>query len=440
MKLSEALVYATDTKHVVTGEVVEESGELYKKHFGGLPAFLVADENTYGAAGAAAVSSFRKAGVDLEESFIFQAFPHLSCEYKNAQTLRKIVERRNAIPVAVGSGTVNDLVKTAAFESGVRYMNIATAASVDGYTSPGASVIKDGFKTTIQCKAPLVIVADSEVLRSAPTAMSAAGYADLAGKYTAGVDWIIADVVGVDQIDKVAWRMVHEDLESRLEDPFGVAAGRKNALENLFTGLTMTGLAMQYLQRSRPASGLEHAMSHIWEMEGLSIDEEPVSHGFKVAIGTLASTALIETILRRNPGRLKESATAGWRPFSEIEGEIRKAFDHPLMDAVIAESKAKHLSREAHVIRVDAIVECWEKIRREVSRRLPSYLYLKETLSAAGAPVTPEEIGISKSHLVQTFKKASYIRSRYTNIDLAIDLGMLDECVDDVAASGTYLE
>ncbi|WP_284967203.1 iron-containing alcohol dehydrogenase, partial [Cutibacterium acnes] len=42
------------------------------------------------------------------------------------------------VPIAVGSGTINDLTKLAAKDVGRRYAVVGTAASMDGYTGAGA--------------------------------------------------------------------------------------------------------------------------------------------------------------------------------------------------------------------------------------------------------------------------------------------------------------
>lgn len=439
MTLQDALGIATDTDCFLTGEVIERSAEIYERYFGHAAAFIVADENTYDAAGLRAGRAFAEAGIPLKEPLVFPGSPALSADYGNTQAVREAVELCGANPVAVGSGTVNDLVKVAAFESGRRYMCIATAASVDGYTAPGASILKDGFKNTIFCRAPQAVIADTRVLQSAPGAMSAAGYADLAGKYTAGADWIIADLLGVEPIDPVAWEMVHDDLDNWLDDPSGVAAKNKKAHEKLFYGLTMTGLAMQYTNLSRPASGFEHMMSHIWEMEGLKHQGKPVSHGFKVALGTLGSLALTELVFTRSPESLRKTARERWIALDTVTAEIRRSFDSRLHDAIIKESSAKFLSREEHARRYDIITARWDEIRGGVFRRLPAYGEMRGRLAAVGAPVVPEEIGLTRARVGETYKKASFIRNRYTIVDLAIELGILDECVEEILDSDVYL-
>jgi len=66
------------------------------------------------------------------------------------ERLTASLKQHDAIPVAVGSGTINDLVKLAAHQSGRSYLCVATAASMDGYTAFGASITHQGAKQTFQ--------------------------------------------------------------------------------------------------------------------------------------------------------------------------------------------------------------------------------------------------------------------------------------------------
>ncbi len=259
-----------------------------------------------------------RAGVSLEDPLIFPGSPVLPCDYRIIEELRDDIRSRGAVPIAVGSGTLNDLVKVASFEADTKYMVIATAASVDGYSAPGASIVRDGFKNSMYCRAPYVIMADTRVLRAAPREMTAAGYGDLSSKYTAGADWIVADRLESDPIDGVCWQIVQDDLDSWLDNPDGVANNEPAAFEKLFLGLTMTGISMQRLRKSRPASGAEHLMSHIWEMRHLQANGRPVSHGFKVAIATLAVTALMERFFDRTENQVNRDRWVDW-PQKEAE-------------------------------------------------------------------------------------------------------------------------
>src|SRR4029077_17844815 len=106
----------------------------------------------------------------------------------------------DAIPIAVGSGTINDLTKLAAHHAGRSYLCVATAASMDGYTAFGASITYQGSKQTFDCPAPAAVIADLDIICAAPGDMNAWGYADLLAKVTAGADWLLADALGIEPI------------------------------------------------------------------------------------------------------------------------------------------------------------------------------------------------------------------------------------------------
>ena len=86
-------------------------------------------------------------------------------------------------------------------------------------------------------------------------------------------------------------------------------------------GLAATGYSMQLYRDSRPASGAEHLMSHIWEMENLTFNGDSVSHGFKVSVGTVASTALYEALFSLTEKEARRHAEPGL-PRAAREAEI----------------------------------------------------------------------------------------------------------------------
>jgi len=187
---------------------------------------------------------------------------------------------------------------------------VATAASVDGYSSSGAVVSRDGAKLNIETHAPLVILADVGVLAAAPKEMTAAGYADLAAKIPAGADWMIADLFGTEPIIPAAWNVFMNDLDAMLADPEGVAAGKPEAIASLFAGLTLSGIAMQVAKSSRPASCTEHLFSHVLDMTHHRYNGKFQSHGFQVAIGTLTMCAFFDEFFKMDSRR--STSTPAW--------------------------------------------------------------------------------------------------------------------------------
>jgi len=440
-RIEAALAKAAETKVFKVGAgVLADVPAVFKECFAG-PAAVVADENTWRAAGAKVDAALRAAGIAAAPPIVFPGSPVLPADYEHSKAVRDRLRPAGATPVAAGAGTINDLVKRAAFELGTRYMVVATAASVDGYSSFAAALTEGGFKKSMDCPAPYAIVADTDVLRGAPPAMTAAGYGDLASKITAGADWIIADELGLDPIDPVGWDMVQKDLRLWLCGPGKLAAGDAQAFEYLFEGLTMSGFAMQALRKSRPASGADHLFNHIWEMEGLEKDGAAVSHGFCVAIGTLATTALMETVFARDARPPDLAAAAAAYPSWETrEEQIRAAFGRTrILDRVLEESRAKFLDRAQLAERLRRIEDRWPSMRSRVLAQLYSYRELRRMFREAGCPVAPEEIGLTRDRLGRTFRLAEKIRNRYTILDLAAELGVLDACVERILGSPHYL-
>ena len=236
-RVEDALKAANETCALRIGrEVLNEVAVMFKEQFPGKRAVVVADETTWDVAGKKVEEELKKAGVRLQPAFIFTQ-PDLYAEYSYIDLLVESLKEHDAIPVAVGSGTINDLTKLSSHLTGRRYMCVATAASMDGYTAFGASITAEGAKQTFSCPAPLAVLADTNIIRKAPGIMTASGYADLFAKVTAGADWILADWMGVEKIDETAWSIVQDGLHDALANPEGAAAGDDEAISQLIEGL-----------------------------------------------------------------------------------------------------------------------------------------------------------------------------------------------------------
>jgi glycerol-1-phosphate dehydrogenase [NAD(P)+] len=439
--VTQALGHATETRAFELGsgalqrvpKVLEDLGISGK-------IVLVADENTYAAAGERLEEILHREGFATTGPVVFSGHPVLHAEYKHIVDLVKRLESMDAFPIAVGSGTINDLVKRSVWEIGRRYLSVGTAVSMDGYTSAGAAIVKDGFKQTLECSAPLGIIGDLDVLSTAPPKMTAAGYGDLFAKIVAGADWILADEIGVDPIDSLAWEMVQEDLRSWLAKPEACAEGDPESIALLYTGLSLTGFAMQAIHKSRPASGAEHQLSHIWEMEGLETDGVPVSHGLKVAIGSLASCALFELFMDFDLASFDvEKRLAAWPSWEERETEISAlSGDASYSVQMKAESKKKYIDRDRLRSRFERLLARWEEVRLRLRGQLYAYDEMREMLVRAGCSVCPEDIGLTRERAVRTILLAQMMRERYTVLDLAYELGLLEEWKERIFESNRY--
>lgn len=437
--ITQALQDATDTKAVVIGEgAIGQAGQVFKDLFGPVQAVVVADERTFELAGKQVSSALAAAGVELATPHVFPGDPELYAKYENCEALRDILAPLDAVAVAVGSGTLNDIVKRASGELGRRYMVVGTAASMDGYTAFGASIALDGFKQTLSCPAPYGCIADLALMAAAPQVMTASGYGDLLGKVPAGADWILADVLGAEAIDQSVWELVQGPLRGALSRPADLAAGDVSATGDLVEGLVMSGLAMQAHQSSRPASGAEHQFSHLWEMEGHGVDVTPrrLSHGFKVGIGTVAIAALYERLLERDLSDLDiDSVVAAWPARDAMETEVRRLHPDPrLVEETVVQALTKWLPPEQLRARLELLASVWSDVSVRLRNQLLPANELQEMLRAAGAPAHPQDIGLDWERFRATYTRAQMIRKRYTVLDLALETGLLDALVDELFA------
>lgn len=105
--LKRALELAGDTKFIAVEEGARHrTANVFRENFGPQHAVIVADENTYAAAGKDVEASFARDGQPQPKRFIFGS--HIYADDDCVQELTEVLRALGGIPVAVGSGTVND--------------------------------------------------------------------------------------------------------------------------------------------------------------------------------------------------------------------------------------------------------------------------------------------------------------------------------------------
>ena len=409
---------------VMSPDALNDVPAVLRTQFAEKQPWLVADENTWQAAGEKLSGILKKSGCKTYPPYIFPGTPLLHPDNCHAEMLATRIPP-NSVPVAVGSGVINDLVKRAAGIANCPYCCVPTAASVDGYTSYGAALSVDGRKKTMPCPAPQAVVADLNILTAAPPAMLSGGYADLVTKVPAGADWLIADALGLEPIVPAVWQLVQHNLRDWIAD--------HTNLNNVFMGLAATGYAMQTYRESRPASGAEHLMSHVWEMEGLQYHGTEVSHGFKVAIGTLAVTRLMEFVIETDVAVAQRLAVSG------VSQSIREAeIDHLLVRNCYGNearnvASAKFLTGEPLRKRRELIWSVWEDLRPRLRQQLLSFADLNSMFRRAGCPTHPAEIGLDDKQFLHGVITAQLIRQRYTILDFLYEAGLLTAAMENLS-------
>ena len=436
--IEKALARATDTRACEIGDgVLEKVPSLFRTWFpSATQAVVVCDPRTRAAAGERVEALLAAAGVAVSEHVLEPGGKTFHGDYRYAEEVREAIRSvggavvgESLVPVAVGSGVVNDVTKRAAGELDIPYLTVGTAASVDGYSSFGAALRSpEGAKQTYLCPAPRVIVADLDVMRTAPAWMAASGFADLMAKVPAGADWILASELGATAWHDSAWHTVQDGLKEAIGDPEGVARMETLPLTRFVEGLMLGGFAMQDMQSSRPASGAEHMFSHLLEMRDHVFKGEIVPHGIQVGVFTLFMCRVYEQILAFDYSALDvERCLGNWKPLAEQEKIGAGVFAGTRFpDLGVKAVRAKFIDREATRARLEDFKARWPQIRARLEAQLIPASEIERRLKVVGAPTTPEEIGSSVAATLADARKTIYMRDRYMALDFLDLTGQLD--------------
>ena len=321
---------------------------------------VVFDNHTYKVAGKRAVELLKENGFNVKELL-------------DEKTLGRIVQEQDldtSLMVAVGSGVINDSVKFVTSRSGLPYIIVATAPSMDGYVADGAPIFSQGYKYSPVAHLTYGLVGDTDILKTAPQDLIQAGYGDVVGKITAIADWDLAVKANNDYRCNTCVTLVNRALDKCFAKAEGLKDRDPESLGALLEALTLTGVAMALVNISRPASGAEHMLSHFWEMDYIARGLNPNHHGIQVGV----ATPIIARFFEELADILPEGTGALCPPHEEIEALLAKG----------------------------------------------------------GAPTSPKDIGISKELFHDSLLKGYTVRPRYSIMQFAKDTGRLEEIADKI--------
>lgn len=350
--------------------IIVESGAINRlpdilRSSGAKNAYLISDNNTYPVAGKQSSELAKSAGCTVHEKQFETTAPLVPDEYAIGSIVADI-EDSDDIIIAVGSGVINDLGRIVSAKTGIPYIIVVTAPSVDGYASTVSPLILGGEKVTKPAVYPLAIIADIDILAAAPKIMLTAGYGDIIGKFTCNADWRLANTLKDETYCTECAALVNEAVKNCAENSEAYASRENEAVKYVTDALILSGVAMGMFGNSRPASGAEHHFSHFWEVDALKRGIDHPLHGNSVAVGAVISAMLYEL-----------------------------ASDY-LPERFIPPSKTEVI----------------------------------ETLKSAGAPVYPKDIDLSKDLLHYSILHAMEIRERYTILRFCDERDLLPSFAD----------
>ncbi|MBM4083386.1 MAG: sn-glycerol-1-phosphate dehydrogenase [Planctomycetes bacterium] len=398
---------------------------------------VVADANTAQVAGATVARNLKAAGLDAELVVLQPQHAGASLvadEDKVAEMVERIRTWPRAVKavIAVGAGTVTDIVKRSTFLVGIPYGAVVTAPSMNGYTSPIAAILASGVKAVHEGHVPAAVLADLDILVQAPARLIQAGFGDLLAKPISNADWLLGH--------ELTGSFYSPDVIKLVEQGYHLLAGVASklpsrdpeAIGRLTASLLISGYGMAVAGTSAPASGGEHLISHYLDMTHYAFGESNDLHGCQVGVGTHVAAAIYDRLMAFDMAKLDVDARVlRLLPWPQYEQDLRRRF-RTLADSVIPEARDTYPTPERLRERLVGLKARWPELMGELRPCLRSAASIRDDLKAAGCPATFSEINVTSERARRAIVDAKDIRGRYTILHFCWDLGVLHEWADRV--------
>jgi len=384
---------------------------------------LLADENTYRVAGARLEKTlprfFTLSTLILEpegEKYLTAREEYLPAVLKKAEG--------HSLLVTVGSGTITDLGKYAGHLLKIPVLSVPTAPSMNAYTSGVVALIQNNLKVAFPVRPVLAVFIDSCIVRDAPLPLIQAGFADSLARSSAQADWQLDCLFSRQPYCGLAETLVKKVEEKYLRCGKALVNRDPSTLDLVMQSLTLGGLSMLLVGSSAPASGAEHLVSHFWDMYShLKKKEVFAYHGLQVGLGIILASRIYHRLARLSTRevsqRLKSFSPANEEKLKEVFSLFPSA----------QESISQQWEQKQKILSVcrSVLNQFWPEIKNKICHSLHPPEEIRSALSAAGCPVVPEQIGIPYKLATQAVSLSRYLRSRLTVLDVAAELGLLEE-------------
>ncbi|MGN0998413.1 MAG: sn-glycerol-1-phosphate dehydrogenase [Faecousia sp.] len=387
--------------------------------------FVLSDCHTWQAAGEAVCGLLRENGIP----FSAYCFPDetLEPDEKSVGSAVMHMDFSCDLILAVGSGVLNDIGKILSSLSHLPYIIVATAPSMDGYASASSSMTRDGLKISLPTRSADVIIGDTDILRQAPQRMLISGLGDMIAKYVSICEWRISHLITGEYYCEEIAQLIRSALQRCVDNAQGILRREEEAVQAVFEGLVIGGVAMNYAGLSRPASGMEHYISHVLDMRGAAFGTPVDFHGIQCAIGTLIALRLYEKMKNITPDRAKALDYAERFDFSAWSEELRTFLGKGAEAMIALEAKENKYDPTLHAQRLEIILNRWPEILQIMDEELPSSDSLEQLLTQIGVPKALSDIGVDNDLLPMIVCCTKDIRDKYVLSRLAWDLGVLDD-------------
>lgn len=416
---------------VISGKGAAQQLPELVRELGGSKAYVLSDQNTWIAAGERTKALLEQNGIQT----VSYSFPLQRMEPEEWSAGAALMHYDTAcdIIIGVGSGVINDIGKLLSAAVGRPYVIVATAPSMDGYGSATSSMVRGGMKVSLNTKSPEGIIGDTDILCTAPLHMMRSGLGDMLAKYVAICEWRISHLITGEYYCEQVAQLVRGALQRCIDGAPGLLNREEKAVQAVFEGLVLSGVAMNFAGLSRPASGVEHYISHVLDMRAVEFGTPCELHGIQCAVGTLIAARLYEKMAKITPDRERALAYVGNFHYDSWSEVLRTLIGRGAQAMIDLEQKEGKYDKGRHAVRLEKILQNWDEILQIVAEEIPSADWLEQQMDQLQMPKTLSQLGTDNSQLPLIFQATKDIRNKYVLSHLAWDLGVIDEIMEHSA-------
>jgi glycerol-1-phosphate dehydrogenase [NAD(P)+] len=392
---------------------------------------LIADNITYDVAGKTVEAVLRESGFDVTLCLLEREGELKPDESAMGEALLSM-DADTDFFVAVGSGTITDITRYVAFNTGRPFVCIGTAPSMDGYTSVVAPLLFNGQKINKPASCPEVIICDIDVMKTAPVPMFISGVGDVLGKYIAKADWLLGNIINNEPYCPLCADIITQAVDNCVANIDHIKNRTSEGTRILIEALILAGITILIVGNTRPVASIEHNMGHYWEMQLLKRKTETPSHGTAVGVGTVYSLHFFDAFLNLDTASIDKDRIKNNRLTREERiAMMKKGYGDRIGQAIMEENPEDFLDWDEQNRRIDTVITYMDAIREAVSF-LPSAGEMIKIMNELGAPTRASEIGVDKELLRDTLLYAKDYRSRYNVFKTLDELGLLKETIEKV--------
>ena len=419
-------VHKIDIKEIIFGKI-EQINEFIKKFFLIDSKILILCDNiTWEVAGKKInniLDDFERVPLILKN----KGEKRIIAKYEYFEKIEENIKDKNInLLLTVGTGSITDLGKLVGNRYQIPVMSFPTAPSMNGYTSPVSAYIKDGVKITVPVSPCKYIYVDDEIISNAPIELIKAGFADSLAKSFANADWKISSIILEEKFCQLPYQIVSKAEREYIDKGDLILKRDKEFIHNLMETLNLGGISMIIAGSSAPASGGEHLISHFLDMYAYQNNMEPFAyHGLQVGIGVYFCSLVYEKLKELNDLEISKKLNQKYIDYNEKEKVLTSLFN-----------SSKELLKEIFKKKVnnvrkmkEKLVERWDDIKKTAFTMIYTPNEIKNFLNKGNCPTHLNEIVLDDALIHKILTLSRFIRDRITILDIADEIGLLDEIV-----------